>query len=52
MSDAPNGPITVTIEQVFGADANRLLTAVERLAAGDATLGFKAAKLVNLVLMD
>ena len=41
----------MTIEPIFGADANRLLTAVGQLAGGHATLAFKAAENGHVVLM-
>ena len=50
LSDAPNWLITVRIEPIFVADANRLLTAVEQLARGDARFGFKALENGDVIL--
>jgi elongation factor G len=51
VSDASNWLIAVTIEPIFGADADRLLTAVEKLVAADAAFGFKAVENGHVVLM-
>ena len=50
MNDAPNWLITVRIEPIFDADANRLLTAIEQLVAGDATFGFKVLENGHVIL--
>lgn len=50
MNDAPNWLITVRIEPIFYADANRLLTAIEQLVAEDAAFGFKALENGHVIL--